>query len=194
MLFPVPAGRVTVGYDQPRPLSVPPEQRDHVHGAIDIAAETGEAIFAPESGLLYYWTAFRPDRSRRMGELEFSGFPFDFAGRPYFYDIYGGIIVLLGSSGITHLFCHSFMNQLFNSPPRNMHWKYHESPKLERFPITAFYTLRGARVSTGATIGRVGNAGYSTGPHVHYEMHKGARWQTYNERPNPADFFAEVQV
>ena len=52
-------GRISTPFDQPRPLSKPPEERDHVHGAIDIGAAIDSPIFAPESGELYVWAAFR---------------------------------------------------------------------------------------------------------------------------------------
>lgn len=42
---------------------------------------------------------------------------------------------------------------------------------------------KGQKVKQGQLIGRVGNSGMSTGPHLHYEIH-------YNEKPeNPISFF-----
>jgi hypothetical protein len=192
MTFPVPGGVITARYDQLRPLHA--EVKTHIHGAIDIAADTGTEILAPETGMVYYFAAFRPDRSRTMDELELDDQPFDFGAQPYFYDIYGAITVLVGRSGITHLFCHSFLNQLFNDPPQRVQWRYKESPKLERWPLTAFFTTNGhgRHAYEGREIAAVGNAGYSTGPHVHYEMHHGRFWQPHNKRPNPADYFEEA--
>jgi hypothetical protein len=194
MQHPVPGSRISASYEQKRPLSVPMDRRTHVHGAIDIVADVGTPISAPERGMLYYFAAFRHDRSRTLAELYLDGEPFDFAGRPYFYDVFGGIIILLGNSGKTHLLAHSFMNQLFNSPPVRVRWKYKESLKVERWPLTAFYTTNGygRHVEEGDTIGAVGNAGYSTGAHVHWEIHNGRRWQEYADRPNPADYIEEV--
>ena len=194
MTFPVPGGRLTAGFDQMRPLSVPMDQRTHVHGAIDIAAAIGTPIIAPEAGMLHYFAAFRPDHDRTMGEFGENQFPFYFMGRPYFYDIYGALILVLGKSGHTHIFAHSFLNHLFNAPPHRVKWKYDESPAFERFPLTAFFTTNGYghHISEGATIGSVGNAGYSTGPHVHYEMHKGRLWQEHAKRPRPTDYFEMV--
>jgi len=194
MQHPLPGSRISASYEQKRPLSVPMDRRTHVHGAIDIVADVGTPILAPERGMLYYFAAFRHDRSRTLAELNLDGEPFDFAGRPYFYDVFGGIIILLGNSGKTHLLAHSFMNQLFNSPPVRVRWKYKESLKVERWPLTAFYTTNGygRHVEEGDTIGAVGNAGYSTGAHVHWEIHNGRRWQEYADRPNPADYIEEV--
>lgn len=201
MTWPVPGGRVTVGFDQPRPLSVPVEQRTHPHGAIDIAHSVGADIVAPEDGMLHYWLAFRPDTARQMTELDFVfrennriKFPFQVGHHNYFYDIYGGCIFLLGASGITHVFCHSFGNQLYNKGNTLM-WRYAESKVSERFPCTVWYTTNGSsqHVREGALIGHVGNAGYSTGPHVHYEMHRGRHWNAHDLRPRPASYYTEVE-
>lgn len=188
MRSPVESGTITARFDQLRPLSA--ERPTHVHGAVDIAAPVGTPIVAPERGMLHYFAAYRPNTSRSMSELELDSQPFDFAGRPYFYDIYGGIIVLLGASGKTHLICHVFMNQLFNQAPTRVTWRYKESPKLERFPLAAWYTTNGygRHVKEGDKIAAVGNAGYSTGPHIHWEIHSGRRWQEYGKRPDPEQY------
>lgn len=195
MIFPVPEGRVSVGFDQMRPLSAPPEQRTHPHGALDIAARTGERIIAPEGGMLHYWLAFRPDKTRRISELNHVVFPFHFQGHNYFYDIYGGVIILLGKSGMTHFFCHSFANQLYNLSGHRMRWKYAESRETERFPVFVWYTVNGFghHVREGEKIGDVGNAGFSTGPHVHYEMHKGRMWNPHADRPRPENYYDLTQ-
>ena len=39
----------------------------------------------------------------------------------------------------------------------------------------------------GDLIGYVGNAGYSTGPHVHWEIHHGWQIDYYGNRVNPAN-------
>lgn len=194
MTFPLPGGRFTAGYHQPRPLAS--ETPTHVHGAIDVAAPVGTPVLAPEAGRLHYFAAFREDRSRKMGELDLSRFPFQFLGRPYFYDTYGGVAILFGKSGWTHLFAHHFLNQLFNTPPHRMRWHYEESAHLERWPAIAFFTTNGAGhyVREGDTITYVGTAGYSTGPHIHYEIHRTGRWTPHDQRPNPEDIFDVKEV
>ena len=46
MVFPV-EGKITADFNEMRPLSVDPELRNHVHGAIDISAPVNTPIFCP---------------------------------------------------------------------------------------------------------------------------------------------------
>lgn len=195
MTYPVPGGKITAGFDQKRPLSAQAHERWHVHGAIDIAAPAGKPIYAPERGMLFYFAAIRPNRDRDMRELELEHGPFDFGGKAYFYDVFGALAIVLGNSGITHIFAHSWLNQLFNVPPVRVRWQYKESPKVERFPLCAFFTTNGhgRHINEGDHIADVGNAGYSTGPHAHYEMHRGRAWQRWEQRPRPDAFYKEAR-
>lgn len=189
MVFPVKRGEVTVGFDQMRPLSVPKERRTHPHGAIDIAAPVGTAIRAPEDGVVHYFAAVRQSIKRTMAELELL-MPFDMRGHHYFYDTYGAIILVLGDSGHTHVMCHSYLNQLYNQAPMRLRWTYTESAKEERWPLMAWHTFEDpVFVQRGQTVGSVGSAGYSTGPHVHYEIHHGHTWQSHAERLRPETFW-----
>ena len=54
----------------------------------------------------------------------------------------------------------------------------------DRFPIIGVHTEK-IIVKEGDSIGFVGNAGYSTGPHIHWEIHHGYKWQKHNDRLNP---------
>jgi len=195
MIFPIKdTFWISTPFDELRPLTVPPKERTHVHGAIDISARTGTTIHAPERGTVFYFAAIRDSLRRTMKELDLVG-PFDFRGEHYFYDTYGGIVLLFGQSGWTHLFCHSYLNQLFNKAPLRLRWKYHESPVRERWPLFAWHTFEDPTpVSAGETIGFVGSAGQSSGPHLHYEIHHGTKWETWGDRVNPETLWTEAKI
>jgi hypothetical protein len=185
MIKPVPGARVTARYDQPRPLSNPGQ---HIHGATDYAALAGSKIIAPEEGLLYYYIAQRPE-SRPTWELKIEGVRFPFSN--YFYDTFGGIIILSGASGMVHLFAHCYINQLYNKGIiESAKWRTNEQSDEVRWPITTLHTLGTiSAVEAGDTIGFVGNAGYSTGPHVHAEIHNGWEWTDYSDRADPETIY-----
>ncbi len=192
MIFPVKRGEITTPFDQPRPLSVPKERRTHPHGAIDIAAPVGTAIRAPEDGTLYYFCAVRSSLARTMAELELLG-PFDMSGHHYFYDTYGALIIIIGDSGNTHVMCHSYLNQLYNQAPMRVRWTYTESAEQERWPLMAWHTFEDPTpVQRGQVVGSVGSAGFSTGAHAHYEIHRGTTWNPHAERVRPETFWPEL--
>ncbi len=191
MILPV-KGRVSAAFDEMRPLSVPPESRNHFHGAVDIAADVNTLIFAPEDGLLYVLCILRSNIHESWNEMEWRDgekFPF----QNYFYDLYGSLILLVGSeTGYFHIFCHSWWNQIFN---KNIVDKYsviyQEESTVERFPIKAYHNLAlPQQAREGDVIGYVGNAGFSTGPHVHYEIHDN-KYQRYEDRIDPEKLFKE---
>ena len=189
MLFPVDASwTLSAGYNQRRPLSMPEDQRWHIHAAWDIAAPTGTHILAPENGRLQYFMALRNSAKRTMGELEMPQTIFDICGHHYFYDVYGAVIFLVGASGMSHVFAHSWLNQVWKQPQL---WNYTESKKLERYPIACWYSSIGT-AQRGEVVGRIGSAGFSTGPHIHYEIHPGRRWRTYDERINPGTVYRDL--
>lgn len=176
MIWPFPGNtNITTQWDDPRPVSNPGE---HPHAAIDIGLKVGSQILAPERGKLYLYCAIRHKDGVYWPANEMIHFPY----RNYFYDMYGAILVLKGDSGLTHLFAHSYMKQLHNNSTHD--WAYIEQKADLRFPI--FCMLAGEiEVFAGATIGRTGNAGYSSGPHCHYEQHEGFIWQDWKDRPDP---------
>jgi len=181
------AGPITTDFFEMRPLSKPEDQRDHIHGAIDIAAPISTPILAPESGTVIYWAAFRnaPDLVwATVPEIHQRPFPFC----NYFYDTFGAIIVLRAVHGIrTHIIAHSWMNQLFNKCSTLN--RVYEEPAINRFPMHAVYSgLHTVRI--GDIIGYVGNAGYSTGAHVHWEIHHGEKWNPHSARINPEQWEA----
>ena len=184
MIKPV-EGNITTDFFEPRPLSKPIDERDHVHGAIDIGAPTNTVIRAPEDGFAIAWCAWRKEGQYWPNSPVVNGRPFSF--RNYFYDMYGGCVVLGSIDGDrTHIISHSYGNQLFNRA-FGPHKKYYIEEKAdERFPIHAVYTEK-IRIYQGDVVGYVGNAGYSTGPHIHWEIHRGIDWNQHENRINPAE-------
>jgi len=178
MLWPFPGNtNITANFNDPRPLSNPGK---HPHGAIDIGLKVGSPIIAPERGTLFGYYSIRPVESIYWPVGEQVDNPY----RNYFYDMYGGLLVLKGDSGITHIFTHIYMNQLRNKNKCLSKWKPLEQKANARFPIFCERS-ENVRVYPGAEIGNSGNAGYSTGAHCHYEQHRGFKWQSWEDRPDP---------
>jgi murein DD-endopeptidase MepM/ murein hydrolase activator NlpD len=182
MVWPLPGNvKITAGFHDQRPVLNPGE---HVHGAIDISTKNGSPIIAPERGKLIMYFARRPKDGVYWPSGEMNHFPY----RNYFYDMYGGLLVLKGDSGFTHVFTHIYMNQMHNKEQHD--WAYIEEKANERFPI--FCMIAGEiEVLKGAKIGVTGNSGFSTGSHCHYEMHKGFKYQKHIDRPNPQEIIWE---
>lgn len=195
---PIKNGRITSTFDEPRPLSNPGR---HVHGALDIGGKVGTKIYAPCDGNIWGWFAIRhPGQKDADGKNcpkywptkpVVRGAPFLWAN--YFYDMYGGIIILEETDENknvinTHLICHTYGNQLFNKVPlSDLCISYVEEKRSTRWPIHAFYTNK-RFVSEGAHIGYVGNAGYSTGAHIHWEIHPGTTKVKHADRIRPTEY------
>lgn len=174
--------RKTASFDQMRPLSVPEEHRTHIHGAWDYVS-TDPTIVAPENGIVYYVASIRNTVNRSLKEISMEKCPFVFQGN-YFYDVYGGIVILISAGRErTHIMTHSYRNQLFEQT--GMLPNVQESRKDERFPVCIEHTFRYPKtVKEGDAICRIGNAGFSTGPHVHHEVHPGTTWVPHADRIN----------
>lgn len=174
------AGPVTGRWSDKRPLSNP----HRPHGGIDIAAEIGTPIYAPEQGTMYHFCLRRQSKDQwwkwPLKEAAVNGLPWG----AYGYDLYGGITVLRSQGGErTHLFCHSWLRQLWTN---SVAWSYQESPADEDFPIMLFHTFsHPVLVAEGEQIAAVGNQGESTAPHLHWEIHNGWGWTDYAARPDP---------
>lgn len=175
-------GVLTSGFHEPRPLHNPGQ---HIHGAIDLAAEVGTPIYAPETGALMAWASYRSEVGETWPRL-----PEEFPWANYFYDVYGGLLVLFvpneGRTLHTHIIAHCYSNQLFNKSVWQQRY-YVEQREERRFPLHALYTAT-KFVKKGEAIGAVGNAGYSTGSHIHWEIHPGARWSKHEDRINPEEY------
>ena len=176
-------GMVTTDFAEPRPLSKPMEERDHCHCAIDIAGNIGDPIHMPELGTVWAWIAFRPEAGLywpKMPVLE--GKPHPWCN--YFYDTFGGCLIALSADGKrTHVITHCYKNQIMNRRVLGDICSYEEKQD-SRFPLHALYTKQKTAYE-GAVIGYVGNAGYSTGAHVHWEIHHGHLWNRWENRINP---------
>ena len=191
MLKPID-GIITADFNQPRPLSNP---GDHIHGAIDIQGNVNDIIKAPEDGKAFCYVGIRPKTGKYWPEMiQLHGLNFPYLN--YFYDLYGGIIVLQVFDSTerniirTHVITHTYGNQIFNKSVFRKYSSYtnywYEEKKDCRFPIIAHCTSI-INVVKGANIGLVGNAGYSTGSHIHWEIHHGYKWERYEDRINPED-------
>ena len=179
-------GRLSAGFHDPRPISDPGK---HIHGAIDIAAPVGVIIKAPESGKAFCYVGIRP-KPGMVWPRAFEVFGKVFPYNNYFYDMYGGIIVLqvFDDTGLniirTHVMAHTYGNQIFGKSIFKSFEKYWiEQAEDTRFPIHGTYTGM-IVVAEGDPIGFVGNAGYSTGSHLHWEAHHGYKWNKYEDRIN----------
>lgn len=142
--------------------------------------------------MVAFMIAIRADRDRSLAEVDLYPEPFRMRGHHYFYDTYGGVVVLLGESNLTHVFTHSYANQIYNHSPIHSTWKYTESRDDERWPVMVWHTFDDLiRVTEGQLIAAVGNAGFSTGAHTHYEIHRGREYREPLARTDPKEIFPE---
>ena len=179
------AGPITSPWGEMRPLSVPAAERDHVHGAVDIAGAVGDPLVAPVAGIVYRFAVYRaqggPGWSWALREGMHRMLPWG----EYTYDIYGGVTVVEGENGMVHLLAHSYMRQL-QQETRGLVWSYQEQPSDTRWPTVVWHTFSWPqRVRRGEVVAEMGSAGYSMGPHVHWEIHTGWRLTPHGERPDP---------
>lgn len=186
MQYPIPdvEVRITSPFTEPRPLGGP---FTHIHGAIDIGAPVNTKIYAPEKGELFFYAGFRDVGDMRVTKtLPKYTFPFQY----YNYDVYGGVIALFAESGLIHIMTHSYINQLFNRSPIEIKLFVAEEPAENTHPHHSIFS-QPVLVKEGDHIGFVGNAGWSTGPHIHYEIHSGS-WKPHADRMNPERLFKET--
>jgi len=183
-------GPITSRWDEPRPLSHPGLWN---HGAIDIVAEVGTPIIAPEAGWPYAFCLFRPEgrTDEWIDELKLDGATFPWTN--YRHDVFGAVLVLKAHNSRVHLFTHIYFNQVFEAGmfPKSA-WHYQEQWEESRFPMFLFHTFGAQRyVHAGEQIGRTGDAGYSTGPHVHWEISRGWTRTPHADRIDPEEFLEE---
>lgn len=184
--------KLTSGFDEVRPLRAAPKDKMHVHGAWDIAVPEKTPILAPETGILFYLIQFR--NNRQTHNLFWDDRKW-FAFSNYFYDTFGGLLILEGDSGLTYVFAHIWaeiiLGELFKE---NIVLNIKEETD-KRGSIASFFNVTSPNyVESCQYIGKSGNAGFSTGAHIHLELHRRREWLRWENRPNPAQLWpAEFQ-
>jgi len=194
MIFPVKKPyRITTDFHEMRPLSKPVAKRDHPHGGWDIAVPVGTEILAPENGEVQWHFQFR----RGSGYHNAVYWPYtqtQYAFRNYFYETFGGLCILYGDSGRTHVFAHIEASEILKwFRKTGAHDFYTEDQNGNGDAFYLFVNWRDcADVREGNIICHSGNAGFSTGPHIHYENHKGREWIRHAHRLDPATLWPNI--
>lgn len=191
--FPVRANwKLTSDFDEMRPLGIMPKDKTHVHGAWDIAVPEGTPIIAPESGSLFYLVQFRSNRQTHNLFWDDQKW---FAFSNYFYDTFGGLLILEGDSGLAYVFAHiwaeTILGEIFTE---NVRCKIKEETDKKGSIVSFFNPMAPSYVESCQYIGKSGNAGFSTGAHIHLELHRRREWLRWENRPDPAEIWpAELQ-
>lgn len=191
LLWPFPGNpRISAGFDQKRPLGDVP--KTHIHGAIDIPGELLDPVIAPENGIIMAMKNWRPaDKSGKpWPDSRMDIFPY----HNYFNDMYGPIVILKGDSGYVHIFAHSYWKRILSVDwAQLIEWNYMEEKADARWPFHSDYSTW-TKVYRGEKITSFGNAGYTMGCHVHYEIHPNYKWYTYKKRIDPEKIKWENRV
>lgn len=176
MIIPIKGGKVTTGFDEPRPLSNPGL---HVHGALDVAGGDGMVRSPCEGVATTYMFIRTKDGSWAKNEKsEIENIPV----KDYWYDIYGGLIVIIeAKTGVMHVMTHFWSKVL---QERFGEMRLIESSADGRWPSFALVG-ENFKVSEGQALASIGNAGFSTGAHVHWEVHHAAVIEPYKDRIRP---------
>lgn len=190
MTFPITKScNITAWFDELRPIGNP----HRPHAAWDLGVPTGTQIFAPERGDLLWHIRLRSNREKTHGAVTWPDGKW-YAWSNYFYDWAGGVAVLHGRSGYTHVFLHFEANEILSRMAQESHyevWREDVTEDGDRFwMISTVRTM--VPIGEGALIGFSGEAGKITGPHVHYEIHRGKQWIAHGQRTNPAELFPDV--
>ena len=185
----------TSGFDEPRPLwrvqkiaeleaagehveAEAERAKLHPHGAQDFACTPGTKIYAPEDGRAWYHIVYGTGTQNMYWG---SGTWYAFSN--YIFSVWGGLVCLEGKSGLTHVFAHI--------EPRVMH-KYCDLSKPSRQgALVSYVSIKALEcVREGELLAETGNAGFSMGPHTHYEVHSGKDWTPHIDRVRPDELWS----
>ena len=184
-------GPITSHWDEPRPLSNPGLWP---HASVDIAGPVDARMVAPENGWPYCFALFRPEGREDEWKDELKASPgTTFPWGMMRHDVFGTVIVLKGQSGLVHHMTHVYFAQAFERGlfPKSA-WHYQEERPDRRFVMGLWHTFGTQRyVQAGEQIGLVGNAGQSSGAHVHWTIHNGWVWTPHELRIDPEKHLRE---
>jgi len=193
-VFPIPDGRVSTGFWDLRPYSIPVDQRTYIHRAWDFTCKSTprQRILAPEDGAVFYQAIMRSAPSRQRDHTWPEGGWYLFSN--FYYDNMGALAILQGKeSGLMYCFCHldiDIMVHMLEGKHIPYEWVQHRWSYNDyvRWIIT-FNNKR--TVLQGDTIGWIGDAGYSSGYHTHMQVHASV---DYNSRIDPAALWPDVDI
>lgn len=185
MTHPLPLARLTASFSEPRPLGGP---CTHIHGAVDLAPSGPGRCLAPVSGEAQYLQFIRPSLAEAFlpdDKPALLAFPM----RHYYYDLYGGLLTIKEEkTSRLHILTHFWGASLWEHTAPT----YIESRKTGRFPCFAL-VRKPFHVVEGQPLLPVGNAGFSTGPHIHWEIHPTSDYLTpHRERLDPTKLLEEA--
>ena len=210
MIFPIKTPfKLTTGFDEERPIWIRKEikklelvversyddteinaakrmisqlqQKLHPHASWDVASSTADKnmiIHAPENGMVQYHLIKRVKKLNHTLNWP-SGRWYAFSN--YFFDIWGGLIIFYGKSGLTYVFVHidePDVRGVYESKDENFDSK------------VTFENLK--HCVEGDVLGVSGNSGLCFGPHLHFELHEKKEWIRHRDRIDPKTIYPEV--